>query len=97
MIGVLFTSRLKEIEEGHGLSELRWKDFKGLLCNKLYIWLILLFLLINISATADQYTTVDKLLSLEASEVQIGFKWAIQSISEVPIFLMGDCLLKRFN
>lgn len=89
--------KLSEPKKGTGLSKLNINDFKQLFSNKLYIWLIVLFLLINLSATADQYTTVDKLLSLEATEVQIGLKWAIQSISEVPIFILGERILKKHN
>lgn len=95
LVGLLFTSRLKEIQEGTGLSKLTKEDWKDLLGNKVYWFLILLFLLINISGTADQHTTVDKMMSLEASEIQIGLKWAIQSSCEIPLFLLGNKLIEK--
>lgn len=95
--GLLFTSRLKEEIKGSGLSKLTIDDWKQLFHNRMYWLLILLFLLINISGTADQYTTVDKLMSLEANESQIGLKWAIQSLCEIPLFLYGYKLLERFK
>lgn len=96
-ISSLCVLKLEDPQKGSGLSKLSIRDFKELFSNKLYVWLIIIFLLINLSATADQYTTVDKLLSLEATEIQIGLKWAIQSFSEVPVFLFGERILKKYN
>ena len=47
--------------------------------------------------TADQYVVVDKLLSLDASNTQIGIKWAVQSFMEIPLFLGANWILKKWN
>ena len=54
-------------------------DLKQLLCNRDYLLLVIIFLLIYMAGTADQYTVVDKLLHIGGSAREVGWKWGIQS------------------
>lgn len=97
LIGLLFCLRIPEAKKEKGWYRIRRQDFKELFETKSYVTLIYIFLLINIVGTADQYTTVDKLMYLAATKTEIGWKWAIQSLSEVPIFLVSVWLLKKIG
>ena len=59
--------------------------------------IVLIFLIINIIATADTYTMVDKMLVLGADEGMIGARWSIQAFTELPLFFAGGYLLKKFG
>lgn len=65
--------------------------------NVPYLLLVLIYLLIYMIGTADQYVVVDKLLSLGESRVMVGIKWALQSFMEVPLFLLAGKILKKFQ
>ena len=47
-------------------------DLKDLLSNRRYLLLVLIFLLIYMAGTADQYTVVDKLLQIGGSTAMSG-------------------------
>lgn len=72
-------------------------DLKELLLNKKYLVVVLIFLFINVIATADTYTTVDKMMALGAKEHMIGARWSIQAFTELPLFFAGAWLLKKFG
>ena len=72
-------------------------DIAKLIKNKDYCLLVCIFLFIYMIGTADQYVVVDKLLSLDASNTQIGIKWAVQSFMEIPLFLGANWILKKWN
>lgn len=90
-------AKLPVSKKEKGYTSIRKEDFLNLLKDKAYILLILIFLGINIVGTADQFTTVDKMIQLEATKTQVGYKWAIQSASEIPVFLLSLYLLKKFQ
>ena len=72
-------------------------DIKLLLANKEFVLIILIFLIINVLDTANVYTVIDKLMFLQASDQLMSYRWSIQAFVELPIFLMGTYLLKRFG
>lgn len=73
------------------------KDLRKLLTNRPYLLLVLILLFIYIAGTADQYTVVDKLLAIGGNAQDVGWKWGVQSFAEVPVFFIGNRLLKRFQ
>lgn len=81
-----------EKSEGIHLS-----DLKRLLKDKQYVIIVLIFLIINIIATADIYTMVDKMMALGADETLIGARWSIQAFTELPLFFAGGYLIKKFG
>ena len=75
-------------------------DFQKLLSlfkNKEYMYMMVIYVLIYIVGTADQYVVIDKMLKLKASSFTIGIKWAIQSLMEIPFFLFAQKLLKKYS
>ncbi|MGB4985816.1 MAG: MFS transporter [Erysipelotrichaceae bacterium] len=73
------------------------KDVKKLVSHKEFVIVTIIFLFINIIFTADNYTTVDKMLALGASEQLVGYKWSLQALMELPLFFAGAFLLKKFG
>ncbi len=76
---------------------IHFSDLKKLVADKRYVIIVLIFLIINIIATADTYTMVDKMLVLGADEGMIGARWSIQAFTELPLFFAGGYLLKKFG
>lgn len=71
------------------------KDIRKLLSNRGYLLLVLIYLLIYMAGTADQYAVVDKLLEIGGNASDVGLKWGLQSFAEVPVFLFGGWLLQK--
>ncbi len=78
-------------------EKIKLGDLKILFKNKKYVLVICIFLVINIIATADQYTVIDKMMMLGASETLVGQRWTIQAFTELPLFLAGAWLIRRFG
>lgn len=73
------------------------QDMKELWMNRAYRLLVLIYVFVYMIGTADQYVVIDKMLTLHASNTLIGMKWALQSIMEVPLFLLAGWILKRWK
>lgn len=68
-----------------------------LLQNKPYLLLVMIYLLIYMIGTADQYVVIDKMMEMKAEHALVGFKWALQSFMEIPLFLLAHRILKRYK
>lgn len=98
-ISILLFFCLKKSPDAKRVGDER-VDFKSLgllLKNKAYILLVTIFLLVYMIGTADQYVVIDKMLAIGANNAQVGFKWALQSFMEVPLFLGASWILKKFK
>ena len=76
------------------------KDFKQifqLFKNKQYMYFVAIYFLIYVVGSADQYVVIDKLTQLETSKFLIGVKWSIQSLMEIPFFLFGNKIFKKYS
>lgn len=72
-------------------------SIKILLTNKRYLLLVMIYLLVYMIGTADQYVVIDKMLNIGAGNGAVGIKWALQSIMEVPLFLFASKILKNYS
>lgn len=73
------------------------EDIRNLIQNHQYLLLVITLLFIYIVGTADQYTVVDKLLTIGGNARDVGWKWCIQSFAEIPIFFAGNWLVKKVS
>lgn len=78
-------------------ERINYKEMFALFKNKKYMYMVLIYFLIYIVGTADQYVVIDKMMNLKAGATLIGIKWAIQSLMEIPFFLYASKLLKRYS
>lgn len=93
LLYLIKTSRDAE-KKGKGIC---MKDIAGFVKNKRYVLLVLIYLLVYMIGTADQYVVIDKMLDIHGTSTQVGIKWALQSFMEVPLFLFSALILKRFQ
>ena len=78
-------------------SRMKWSQVKELGHNTSYVFLVLIMLILFAMGCADIYLVVDKIIALGGTSFHIGLKWGLQSLAEAPVFLISDCLLKRFK
>ena len=67
-----------------------------MLRNKKYILLIVILFLIY-CANKSNTTIIDKMLELGATNTEIGYKWTIQGLIEIPIYIYGSFFLRKFG
>ncbi len=72
-------------------------EIKQLFHSKPYVLILITFLFINMIATADTYTTVDKMIALGGTEAIVASRWSLQAFVELPLFFIGGYLIKRFG
>ena len=97
IITVLYTKFIPDAFKVETEDNITFKDVVNLFKSRRYFLIVMIFLFINIVATADMYTTVDKMLELNAGESVIGLRWSIQAFVELPLFFLGGYLLKKFG
>jgi len=78
-------------------AELKFKDIKELIKTPDYVILILIFTVINIGFNTDNFTVIDKMIDLGATNNEIALKWSIQAIIEMPVLFLSTWILLRFN
>lgn len=78
-------------------SKIHFSDMKEIVMNKPYMLFVLIVFLLYALGTADMYIVVDKLLSVGGTGFHVGMKWGLQSLMEVPVLLMGETLLRKFE
>ena len=97
VLNILLTMFMQDAVKVEKSGGIHASDLKELLLDKKYVVVVLIFLFINVIATADIYTTVDKMMALGAKEGMVGARWSIQAFTELPLFFAGTWLLKKFG
>lgn len=99
VVNILITMFMQDAikVEKENKEKISMADIKLLFSNKKYIIIVLIFLVINMIAAADQYTVVDKMYALGADETLVGQRWTIQAFTELPLFFAGAWLIKKFG
>ncbi|MBC1483623.1 MFS transporter [Listeria sp. FSL L7-1485] len=99
LLTLFFIFRLSDIEKEPSLNhkKLQAADFKALIADKNYDLLILILFLLYSVIIANNITVIDKMLTLGASDIQIGYKWSVQSIFEIPAYFFGQKIMKHFS
>ena len=72
-------------------------DIKELLSNKKYILAIIILFLVYCAGTSNSTTIIDKMLQLGATNADIGYKWTISGLVEIPVYIYGSFFLKRLG
>ena len=74
-----------------------FSDMKLLFTNKKFTFLLLIYVLIYIIYNTDSIIITDLILSVGGSAADVGKKWFVQALSELPFMIMGTYLLTRFK
>lgn len=90
---------IKDVNKVHNkdVEKLRVADMKELILNKKYSLLVFILFLMYCVIITNNITVVDKMLVLGATDLQIGYKWSIQSVIEIPTYLFGIYFLRKFD
>lgn len=72
-------------------------DIKGLIFNKRYSLLVFILFLMYCGVITNNIVVVDKMLILGATNLEVGYKWSIQSVIEIPTYLFGAYFLQRID
>ncbi len=96
MLLVLFLKDIEKTIKKH-TEKVKLKDFKTVIASRHYRLLIIILFLLYSAIIANNITVVDKMITLGATNLQIGYKWSIQSLFEIPAYLFGAKLFSRWT
>ncbi|OOM71633.1 putative 3-phenylpropionic acid transporter [Clostridium puniceum] len=97
MLGLMFL-----IAEGSKANEKKTEkitvmDIRELLSNKKYILTIVILFLVYCANNSNATTIIDKMLELGATNAEIGYKWTIPGLVEIPVYIYGSFFLRKFG
>lgn len=72
-------------------------DVLTLVKDKRYCLLVVILFLLYSMIVANNCTVIDKMLTLGASQSDISWKWSLQSLLEIPTYVLGARLLHRYQ
>lgn len=72
-------------------------DVIALCKDKQYVLLVLILFLLYSMVIANNCTVIDKMIELGANQSDISWKWSLQSLLEIPTYLLGIRILHRFD
>lgn len=96
-LGILHFIKDVDRQKDKSAGKLGLADMKELILNKRYSLLVFILFLMYCVIITNNTAVVDKMLSIGATDLQIGYKWSIQSMIEIPTYLFGSYFLRKFN
>ncbi|MBU3109998.1 MFS transporter [Clostridium lacusfryxellense] len=99
IISIVIMYFIKDVNRTHskGKDKAGMSDIKQLIINRKYSLLVFILFLMYCAVITNNIVVVDKMLILGATNLQIGYKWSIQSVIEIPTYLFGAYFLKNIN
>lgn len=94
---VVFVAITTEDVKKHSVERLRIRDLKRLFRNKRYVLLVFVFFFAYLIYNADGITITDYIFHLNGSSEDVGVKWFVQAITEIPLLFLGSYILNKFN
>lgn len=96
-LGIIYF--IKDVKKIHNnkVNKTNLSDIKELVLNKKYNLLVFVLFLMYSVIIANNSAVVDKMLAFGATDLQIGYKWSIQSVIEIPTYLFGVYFLQKFD
>ncbi len=95
-IGVLNTLLFKK-QEAYKQPQTSETQGKSVFLNRKYMYFVCVCFFVFIVGSADQYVVIQKMHDLQASSLLIGIKFALQALCEIPFYLVGHKIMKKFN
>ena len=96
-LGFILLCKNKRISAKKNTSKINLKDVKKLICSKTYILLVGIMFLLTCVTSMNSSVIVDKFIVLGATSSDIGLKWAINGVVEIPCYLMGSIILEKLG
>jgi MFS transporter, OHS family, lactose permease len=96
-LGIMYF--IKDVNKNHSITvqKVQLSDLKELILDRKYSLLVIILFFMYCVIITNNTAVVDKMLELGANDSQIGYKWSIQSVIEIPTYLFGAYFLKKYN
>lgn len=92
---VIFLSFRLEEAKTESPDPIKFKDMAALFQNKNYVLLLVVYFVAYFVYNADGITVIDLIFDLGGNASNVGTKWFVQAISEIPMMIiMGRLLIK---
>ncbi|WP_232505388.1 MFS transporter [Erysipelothrix larvae] len=89
--------RISDIKKINHTKKIQMSDLAGLFKDRKYALLVFILFLLYSIIVANNGIVIDKMLELGATNTQISYKWTLQSLLEIPTYLFGYRILRRYN
>lgn len=96
-LGFILLCKNKKVSAKKNISKISLKDVKRLVCSKTYLLLVGIMFLLTCVTSMNSSVIVDKFIVLGASSADIGLKWAINGVVEIPCYLLGSKILEKLG
>ena len=93
---LVIVSGMKDAQKT-GSETVSFTDVKSLVVNKNYLMVVLILFLFFIVDCTQSYAIPDKIFLLNGNEQDIGNYWALAAMLELPLFIIGGRLVRRFT
>ena len=93
---LVIVSGMKDAQKT-GSETVSFTDVKSLVVNKNYLMVVLILFLFFIVDCTQSYAIPDKIFLLDGNEQDIGNYWALAAMLELPLFIIGGRLVRRFT
>ncbi len=97
ILAIVLSLFIKDAQNSTPKQDITLSDVKVLLKNNRYIFVTIILFIIFCVNNVSIYAVVDKILILGGDASDVGLKWFIHASFEIPMFLLGTRLLKKFN
>jgi MFS transporter, OHS family, lactose permease len=96
-LGIMYF--IKDVNKSHSVTvqKVQLSDLKELILDRKYSLLVIILFFMYCVIITNNTAVVDKMLELGANDSQIGYKWSIQSVIEIPTYLFGAYFLRKYN
>lgn len=94
---VVFASFFFEDANKQSTTKITVQDTLILFKNSRFVLLLVTYLLIFVVYSADSIAVTDLIMSVGGTEADVGLKWFVQALSELPFMIMGTYILTRFS
>jgi MFS transporter, OHS family, lactose permease len=94
---VVFASFFFEDANKQTATKIKLQDTVTLFKNPRFVLLLMTYLLIFVVYNADSIAVTDLIMSVGGTEADVGLKWFVQALSELPFMVMGTYILTRFS
>lgn len=97
LLAIWNMKQLPDMEKIERKKKTSLKEVSLLLQDRAYMLLIIILFLLYSMVIANNCTVIDKMLSLGATQAEISLKWSLQSLLEIPTYVLGVRVLRRFD
>ena len=97
ILALLTMKQMPDMKQIKRSKKTNLRDVIALCKDKQYVLLIVILFLLYSMVVANNCTVIDKMIELGASQSDISWKWSLQSLLEIPTYMLGSKLLLRYR